>query len=309
VCEFPHSNAAKEGFMSTSSFLSRWTGRPESGEEGSPGLERPLPELLPPAPAPKRRSPASVWASSPSLERIYQELDEQVRMVEDAKRLLEERLAPFQRHLLEQRRNIDQALKQLDARIKPLRQYLEGQGHNLERMGVQLTSEVRDQFESFEKFLTEQRQILERANRYLDEQPRPLGQYLEDEQRAVEHIFRDLEERLEPFGRLVKEQQKILDAIAEPRVTEEYQTVAQFCSERQAAVERYASASEYRPQALFGELDAIYQKYRGVDAGKSKLLGRILEQARQADLRLQDALKPLPPRELSRSLVAPESVS
>jgi hypothetical protein len=291
--------------MSTSSFLSRWTGRPEAGEENASALERPIPEMLP-AP-PKRRNQVSVWSSSPSLERIYQELDDQVRVVEDAKRLLEERLAPFQRHLLEQRRNLDQALKQLDTRIKPLRQYLEGQTHNLERVATHLTAELKDQFDTFEKFLGEQRQVLERANRYLDEQPRPLAQYLEDEQRTVEHIFRDLDERLEPLGRLIKEQQKILEAMTEPRVIEEYEAVAQFCAERQAAVERYATASDYRPQVLFGELDTIYQKFKSLDSGKSKLLSRILEQARQADLRLQDALKPLPPQ-VPRPL-APENVS
>lgn len=290
--------------MATSSFLSRWTGRPDAGEDPSSGMERSLPDMLP---VTKRRNQVSVWSSSPALERIYQELDDQVRIIEEAKRLLEERLAPFQRHLLEQRRSVDQALKSLDARIKPLRQYLEGQGHNLERVGLHISAELKDQFDTFEKFLAEQRQILERANRYLDEQPRPLAQYLEDEQRAVEHLFRDLEEKIEPFGRCIKEQQKILEGIAEPRITEEYETVAQFCGERQAAVERYATATDYRPQVLFAELDSIYQKYKGLDSGKSKLLGRVLEQARQADLRLQDALKPLPLREVPRPLATPES--
>jgi len=285
--------------MPTSSFLSRWTGRPDAGEDPSPGLERPLPDMLPAA---KRRNQVSVWSSSPALERISQELDDQVRVLEEAKRLLEERLAPFQRHLLEQRRSVEQALKQLDARIKPLRQYLEGQGHNLERVGMHLSSELKDQFDTFEKFLAEQRHILERASRYLDEQPRPLAQYLEDEQRVVEHLFRDLEERLEPFVRYIKEQQKILEAMAEPRLTEEYEAVAQFCAERQAAVERYAEATDYRPQGLFAELEAVYQKYKGLEGGKGKLLGRILEQARQADLRLQDALKPLPAREMPKPL-------
>jgi hypothetical protein len=244
--------------------------------------------------APKRRNQGLAWSASPSLERIHREFDEQIRAIEEAKRLLEERLAPFQRHLWEQRRNVDQALKQLDARVKPLRQYLEGQVHNLERVGMHLNTELKDQFEAFQKFLADQRQILDRANRYLEEQPRPMAQYLEDQQRALEHVFRDLEERLEPFGRYLKEQQKLLEAMAEPRVTEEFDALASYCTERQAALERYAAATEYRPQSLFAELDGIYQKYKAQDGGKSKLLTRVLEQTRQADLRLQDALQPLP---------------
>jgi len=280
--------------MATSSFLSRWTGRPESENEGAPEVDRPLPDV---PPTQKRRSQMSLWNASPSLERIYQEFDEQIRLIEEAKRLLEERLAPFQRHLLEQRRNVDQCLKQLEGRVKPLRQYLEGQEHNLERVGMHLNTELREQFDSFQKFLGEQRQILERATRYLDEQPRPLAQYLEDEQRAVEQVFRDLEEKLEPFGRYIKEQQKLLEAMTEPRITEEFEALASYCGERHAALERYSSSPDYRPQTLFAELDGIYQKHKAQDGGKSKLLARVLEQTRQSDLRLQDALKPLPVRE------------
>ena len=277
--------------MAAPSFLSRWTGRPEREENPPDDAPRSQPE---PLPAAKRRNQALVWSASPSLERIHREFDEQLRLIEEAKRLLEERLAPFQRHLWEQRRNVDQALKQLEARIKPLRQYLEGQEHNLERVGMHLSTELKDQFDAFDKFLSDQRQILERAHRYLEEQPRPLAHYLEDQQRAIEHVFRDLEERLEPFGRYLKEQQKLLEAMADSRIAEEFEALASYCSERQAALERYASAAEYRPQALFAELDAIYQKYKTQDGGKSKLLTRVLEQTRQADLRLQDALRPLP---------------
>jgi len=274
-----------------STFLSRWTGRPEREENLLGNVEQPQPESLP---APKRRSQGLTWAASPSLERIHHELDEQIRTIEEAKRLLEERLSPFQRHIWEQRRNVDQALKQLEARIKPLRQYLEGQENNLERVGMHLKTELTDQFDTFEKFLTEQRQILERAQRYLEEQPRPMAQYLDEQQRAIEHVFRDLEEKLEPFGRYLKEQQKLLEALAEPRVTEEFEALSSFCGERQAALERYSTAAEYRPQILFTELDGIYQKYKALDGSKNKLLSRVLEQTRQADLRLQDALKPLP---------------
>lgn len=277
--------------MAQPSFLSRWTGRHDDGDDVPAIADTAAPDVTPPN---QRQSPSSVWSVSPSLERIHQDLEEQVRAAEEAKRLLEERLAPFQRHLAEQRRNVDQSLKQLDARLKPLRQFLESQQGNLERVGTHLNAELRAQVEDFERFLAEQRQILERANRYLDDQPRPLARYLEDEQRAVEQVFRDLEERLEPLGRYLKEQQRLLATMTEPSVIEEFDVLASFCGERQAALGRYATATEYRPQTLFAELDGIYQKYKAHEGGKSKLVTRILEQTRQADLRLQDSLKPLP---------------
>lgn len=277
--------------MATSSFLSRWAGRPEAGAAPSPGPDSSPSED---ATSEMRRSQLPVWSTSPSLERIREELDEQARIIEDAKRLLEERLSPFQRHLVEQRRHVDQCLKQLDVRLAPLRQFLEGQGSNLERVGTHLNAELKDQFEDFQSFLAEQRQALERANRYLDEQPRPLAQYVEDEQRAVEQIFRDLEERFEPLGRYLAEQQRLLATMTEPRVMEEFDLLASFCGERHAALERYAADTQYRPQTFFKELDGIFRKYSAKDGGKSKLLARLLEQTRQADLRLQVSMKPFP---------------
>jgi hypothetical protein len=277
--------------MAQSSFLSRWTGRPESGETPSPASDQPSHDVSVPETS---RSRFSVWSVSPSLERIRQELDEQAGIIAEAKRLLEERLAPFQRHLVEYRRHVDQCLGQLDARLKPLREFLDGQGSNLERVGAHLGGELKEQFEDFEGFLAEQRKTLERANQYLDEQPLPLGRYLEDEQRAIEQIFRDLEERFEPLGGYLKEQQRLLATMTEPTVIEEFGLLASFCGERHAALERFASASEYRPQALFAELDGIYRKYTAQDGGKSRHLARLLEQTRQADLRLRESLKPLP---------------
>lgn len=274
-----------------SSFLFRKSDSPEEWENQGTESERFTPE---PLPEPQAGSEASIWSASPSLERIHRQFDEQIRAIGEAKRLLEERLAPFQQHLLELRRDVDRALKQLEAHLKPLRQYLEGQRDHLERIGMQQHVEQRDEFDPVDRFLAEQRQILDRANRHLEEQQRPLTQYLEDQQRAIEDVFWDLEETLEPFGAHLKEQQRLLEAIAEAHVTGEFQTLASYCGERQAALERAATAAQYHPQALFAEVDGIYEKYRTLDDGKSSLLTRVLEQTRQADLRLQESLKPSP---------------
>ena len=77
-------------------------------------------------------------------------------------------------------------------------------------------------------------------------------------------------------------------------MTEEFEALASYCGERHAALERFATAVDFRPQGFFAHLDGIYQKYKAQDGGKSKRLSRVLEQTRQADLRLQDTLKLLP---------------
>jgi chromosome segregation ATPase len=281
-----------------SSFFSRWTGKGDREEAeahaptGSPyGAERAhASETL----APGRRAPGGVagWTASPALEKIAREFEEQFKVLEEARRYLEDRITPFQRHLANQRHNADQALKQLEARVRPLRQYLESQEQNLGRVSQHLNAELRDQFDAFGRYLTEQQRILELATRYLDEKPRPVQRYCEDQQRAVELVYREVEERLEPFGRLLKEQQRLLESIAAPPVLEEFETLAAYMQEREQAFERYAQSAEHRPAELFGELDEISTKYRTMQAGTYRLLAKVLDQTRQSDERFREALRP-----------------
>ncbi len=289
-----------------SSFLSRWTGKGDQEEGG--------PDALPPSASDIQRPPAAealslgkrtnspmvAWSASPSLEKISREFEEQIKVIEEARRYLVDRVSPFQRHLAAQRRNADQALKQLDARIRPLRQYLEGQEQNLGRVGQHLNAELRDQFDAFGRFLSEQQRILEMATRYLDEQPRPIQRYCEEQQRVVEQIYKEIEERLEPFGRFLKEQQRVLEAIATPQILEEFEAMASYMHERERALERYSLSPEHRPAELFAELDEIYNKYKTMQTGTFRLLAKVLEQTRLADERLREALRP-GPRELAEA--------
>ncbi len=275
-----------------SSLLSGTSAGPKQGENHRADSEGFQPE---PLPAPKPGSETSpLWAASPSLERLQRQFDEQIRAIEQVKRLLEERLRPFPTHVRELRRCVDEALKQLEVRLKPLRQYLEGQRDSLDRVSMQKNMELKDEFDPVSGFLADQRRMLERAHLYLEEQPRSLTRYLEAQEQAVEEVFSYLKEMLDPFGRHLSEEQKLLEAIAEARLTDEFQAVASYCGQRQAALGRYATGAEFRPQALFAELDGIYEKHKGLNGGRSSLLARMLEQTRQADLRLRDALKPSP---------------
>lgn len=54
------------------------------------------------------------WSSSTALQRIFEGLEEQRRIIEQLKVYLEERVSPFHRHIGEHRRNIDQALRHLE---------------------------------------------------------------------------------------------------------------------------------------------------------------------------------------------------
>ncbi len=283
-----------------SSFLSRWTGKGESGEGSSdvlPGsaaeMQRPLPqESLPSA---RRTNPSMVaWSASPSLEKIAREFEEQLKAIDEARRYLGDRISPFQRHLAAQRRNAELALKQLEARVRPLRQYLEGQEQNLGRVSQHLNAELREQFDAFGRFLQEQHRIVEMATRYLDEQPRPVQRYCDDQQRVVELIYKEVEEKLEPFGRFLKEQQRLLESIATPQILEEFETLASYMQDREHAFERYALAPEHRPAELFSELDDIYAKYKTMQTGTYRLLMKVVEQTRLADDRLRESLRPSP---------------
>lgn len=273
-----------------SSFLSRWSGRGE--QEGMSAERASSPDPLPVG----RWGPPSVnWSASPSLEKLAREFEEQLKAIEAARRYLEDRVAPFQRHLAVQQKNADQSLKQMEARLRPLRQYLEGQELNLNRVSQHLTADLREQLDSFGQYLSEQKQILEKATQYLDEQPRPIQRYTEDQQRIVELIYQEIEEKLEPFSRFLQEQQRLLETIATPQILQEFETLANFVQEREGAFERYALSSEHRPANFLAELDEIHGKYKAAQNGTDRLLQKILEQTRLADDRLREALRPAPP--------------
>lgn len=283
---------AEEAMPMMSSFLSRKGGDPERGDADAAEPEGSKPELQPIA---EGGHQVSVWSASRCLERLQQQFDEQIHVIEGARRLLLDRLAPFHQHLKELRRTVDQAMRQVEVYLKPLRQYLEVQLDSLERIGRQQTLELKGDFDLIDGFLADQRQVLEEAHRYLEEQQRLLSQYLEDQHRAIEEVFWDLEERLEPFGRSLKDQQKLLEAIAAPEAMEAFRALGGYCRERQGALNRFAAASVYRPQDLFAELQESYEKYQTLLGGQSDLISRVLEQTRKADLGLRDALsRPLP---------------
>lgn len=281
-----------------SSFLSRWTGKGEQ-EDGAvqraPGAMAEGDRLAAPdtSATGKRSGPPLVaWSASPSLEKLSRDFEEQMKAIEEARRYLEDRISPIQRHLAKQRRNAEQSLKQLEARMRPLRQFLEGQEQNLGRVSQHLSQELRDQFDTFGRYLSEQHRILETATRYLDDQPRPIQRYADDQQRIVELIYKEVEEKLEPFARFLKEQQRVLESIATPQILEEFETLAGFMQERERTFERYSLSPEHRPAELFAELDEIYGKYKAAQSGANRLLQKVLEQTRLSDDRLREALRP-----------------
>lgn len=243
----------------------------------------------------RRRNPAMLsWSASPALEAILRALEDAQRAIEEAKRYLEERLAPFQKYLADQRRSMDQALRQLDTRIKPLKQYLQGQEQNLERVGAHLDTELKDQFDEFARYLAEQRRILAEAGRYLEEQPKPFRVYLDDQQVTVEMIYKDVEQKLLPFTEHLREQQRILERIAQTDVLEEFRALMEYMTERQKAVDNFATAADLKPEEFLRETAELSRKYRSVGEGRYSLLARVLERCRAADEAFRRSLKPAP---------------
>ncbi len=241
------------------------------------------------------------WSLSPTLQKIYQGLEEQQRIVEQLKAYLEERLAPFQHHLVEQRRNIDQALRHLESQLKPLRQYIQAETQNLDRVTAYLDGGLREQFEAFEQFLASQKGVLEEANQYIKEQPRPLQQYLENERQAVDLIHWDLEQRLHRFLQNLVEQQEILGSLREPETISEYEALANYLGERQKALERYVRVPDYRPVELFAQLEEVAARHTPLQRDQKVLFARVFEETRLADEKLRQALS-VPPSVLKASV-------
>ncbi|MFQ5542455.1 MAG: hypothetical protein ACE5E2_06450 [Candidatus Binatia bacterium] len=240
------------------------------------------------------------WSASPALQKIYESLDEQRRIIDHLKVYLEERLVPFQCHLAEHQRNVDQALRHMQSRLVPLRQYIQGEHQNLERVAVHLQAGLREQFGTFERFLAKQSDLIEQADQYLEKQPRPLQNYLEDERQAIEIIYRDLvEQRLDRLLQNFLEQQKIVESFCAAEVISEYESLAEYLDERQKAFERYVRSAEFRPAQYFAQLDEVASRYKPLDPGQGKLFARVFKKTRLADEKFRKALSvpvPSPPK-------------
>lgn len=232
------------------------------------------------------------WSTSPALQKIYQGLEEQQRIIEQLKLYLEERLVPFHRHMGEHRRHIDHALRNVEGRLKPLRQYIQGEQQNLNRVTVYLESDLRNQFEAFEQFLARQKSFLEEVSQYIEEQPRPFQTYLEDERQVVSTIHRDIEERMDRFLQNLTEQQKILETLREPEVTSEYNALAEYLEERQKILERYVRLPDSRPAELFAQLEDTAERHKRMHPDHKRLFAKVFEEARLADEKLRQALGP-----------------
>ncbi len=230
------------------------------------------------------------WSSSPALQKVYQGLEEQQRILDQLKAYLEERLTPFQRHVGEQQQHIDQALRHLESRLVPLRQYIQSEHQNLDGVAAHLETGLRDQFDAFEQFLERHKGLLEEANQYIKEQPRPLQRYLEDERQAVDLIHRDLEQRLDRFLQNLAEQHKILESLREPETISEYEALAEYLEERQKALERHARLPDYRPTEFFAQLEETADRFKHLNLEQKRLFSKVFEETRMADAKLRETL-------------------
>lgn len=233
------------------------------------------------------------WSSSPTLQRIYQGLEEQHRIIDQFKAYLEERLAPLQQHMNEHQRYTGQALKHVESRLKPLRQYVRGGTQDLNRVTAHLEADLKEHFEAFERFLASQRNLLEKANQHIEKQPRPLQTYLEDERKVVEMIYRDIERRLDRFFQNLSDQQQVLDFLHQPGVDSEYDALVRYLEERHKAFQRYVRSFEYRPAELFAQLEEAADHYKRQHQDDRRLSDKVLEETRLADEKLRSAL-PVP---------------
>lgn len=238
------------------------------------------------------------WFTSTALQEIYQSLEEQRQILNQLKLYLDERLVPFQYHVGEHQRNVDLAIRQLEGRLKPLRQYMQGEQQSLERITCYLDGTVREQFEGFEQFLATQHDLLEQANRYIEERRRPLQKYLEDEVQAVEVIYRDLvEQRLNRLLEIFSEQQKIIDSFRRSEVKSEFDDLAEYLEERQKAFERYIRTADFRPAEFFAQLEEIADRYKPRGPEHDTLFARVFVRTRLADEKFRAALSvPAPSR-------------
>lgn len=230
----------------------------------------------------------SVWSSSLPLKKIRGVLEEQQRILDQLKAYLEVRLAPFQRHVGEQRRNVYHALRHVESRLGPVREYFQGEQRNLEQMTADLKARLGA---AFEHDLPLYKDLLEEINQRIERECRSFQAYLEDERQAVERVHRDLEERLDRLIQNLAEQREIVGSLCEPEVMSEYEALAEYLAERQQILGRYIRFPGYRPETLFSQLAEVADRQTHLHRDRGRLFSRVFEETRLADGRLRQALR------------------
>ena len=222
--------------------------------------------------------------TSPRLERLAEFFSSEEGLVEEMGRQIASEMAPL-RHLLgRQRQAIERVMENLDRQLVPIREYVASEESNIETLRRQIGDEGGDYVSRlFADYMEQQHQRIADARQRVDDQRSPFERLAEDEREAVELALSFFDEDIEALEHTLNEQRRIIARLLEAMRSAEFAGVRQLIDDREQVLAAAARDGLTDPVRIAGQMRTLRE---ALNAEDSEHLGRVVGGVAETDERL-----------------------
>ena len=222
--------------------------------------------------------------TSPRLERLAEFFSSEEGLVEEMGRQIASEMAPL-RHLLgRQRQAIERVMENLDRQLVPIREYVASEESNIETLRREIGDEGGDYVSRlFADYMEQQHQRIADARQRVDDQRSPFERLAEDEREAVELALSFFDEDIEALEHTLNEQRRIIARLLEAMRSAEFAGVRQLIDDREQVLAAAARDGLTDPVRIAGQMRTLRE---ALNAEDSEHLGRVVGGVAETDERL-----------------------
>ena len=222
--------------------------------------------------------------TSPRLERLAEFFSSEEGLVEEMGRQIASEMAPL-RHLLgRQRQAIERVMENLDRQLVPIREYVASEESNIETLRRQIGDEGGDYVSRlFADYMEQQHQRIADARQRVDDQRSPFERLAEDEREAVELALSFFDEDIEALEHTLNEQRRIIARLLEAMRSAEFAGVRQLIDDREQVLAAAARDGLTDPVRIAEQMRTLRE---ALNAEDSEHLGRVVGGVAETDERL-----------------------
>lgn len=247
-------------------------------EEEAPPMEA---EDMPDETAPEEIADAP---TSPRLERLADFFSAEEGLVEEMGRQVSSEMEPLRQLLGRQRRAIERVMENLDQQLVPIREYVASEESNIEALSGRLGDGEGDYVPRlFADYMDQQRQRIADARQRVDDQRAPFERLAADEREAVELALSYFDEDIEALEHTLNEQRRIIARLLSAMRSDEFGGVRQLIDAREQVLAEAARQGLTDPARIAGQMRELRE---ALDAAGNDHLGRVVDGVAETDDRL-----------------------
>ena len=222
--------------------------------------------------------------TSPRLERLADFFSAEEGLVEEMGRQVASEMEPLRQLLGRQRRAIERVMENLDQQLVPIREYVASEESNIEALHSRLGGGEGDYVPRlFADYMDQQRQRIADARQRVDDQRAPFERLAADEREAVELALSYFDEDIEALEHTLNEQRRIIARLLAAMRSDEFGGVRQLIDAREQVLAEAARQGLTDPARIAGQMRELRE---ALDAEANDHLGRVVEGVAGTDDRL-----------------------